>query len=112
MSLSGPGDSTSRSRSLISVPPAPAGLGGSVQLRAIRSCPAATALVVPPTMTVLALATVKVFSVQPAPAEQLTWQTPPAGQFAFEVQVVPLELLHVSAGIALVIGGSLVPIVS
>src|SRR5437867_1157430 len=45
MSLSGPGDSTSRSRSLTSSPPPrfagvpSAVLGGSGQLRAMRSCP-------------------------------------------------------------------------
>src|SRR6266436_5945050 len=70
--LSGPGDSTSRSRSLISTPPASARSGGSGQARATRSVPTATARPPPAPPVVLEELTRKVFSVQPAPVGQFT----------------------------------------
>src|SRR6266404_5961629 len=95
--LSGPGLSTSRSRSLMRVPSLGRVFGGSGQESAIRSCPAAiafdwratqvfpvphvelstheTALLLLQTCmvdeAVFTPETVKVFSVQPAPAGQL-----------------------------------------
>src|SRR6185295_3763021 len=54
--LSGPGDSTSRSRSLTRVPGEPARLGGSLQATAMRSCPRSTTRV-EPTVRVLSEST-------------------------------------------------------
>src|SRR5882762_10632699 len=69
--LSGPGDSTSRSRSLTSVPPPPfpdvpsVVFGGAGQLRAMRSWPFPTNRLAPGWM-VLTASTTKVFSARVA----------------------------------------------
>ncbi len=67
MSLSGPGDSTSRSRSLTSIPALFAALGGSGQDRAIRSWPFLMTRVVPAPFgisTAFAASTLNCFSVE------------------------------------------------
>ena len=58
--MSGPGPSSTRSRSFTSGPPPPGRDGGSVQARATRSCPLATASPAPAEPTTTGLATRKV----------------------------------------------------
>src|SRR5262245_46512502 len=69
--LSGPGDSSSRSRSLISIPSLPARSGGSVQARATRRVPNDTARPPPASAVVLGELTTNVCVTQPAPVAQL-----------------------------------------